>query len=161
MPSIFNENIRMAESNHDNTAASAQNNVAVDGNADTAMNNVTSSEEISSGARRLARELREFITSQQAKNDGSSNLSLKMQYGNLSLSSEENIVDLQLAICRKLREVSQSRKLLLNHILDIQFSLLLHSYFLQVKNCCTLPSNGIGFLSFCRGLIFMIDLLSK
>ena len=48
--------------------------------------------EIASGARRFAQELQEFME------------------GNLVLSSDESIVDLQLATCRKLREVSERGK---------------------------------------------------
>ncbi len=89
----------------ESTGPPARKKLAVDGDADTAKESITSSEEIASGARRLAKELREFIIAQKEKTGDSSNISLDMQYGNLSLSSEENIVDLQMATCRKLREV--------------------------------------------------------
>jgi hypothetical protein len=94
----------MTESN-ETTGPPARKKLAVDGDADTAEESTTSSEEIASGARRLAKELREFIVAQKEKTGDSSSISLDMQYGNLSLSSEENIVDLQTATCRKLREV--------------------------------------------------------
>lgn len=95
----------MTESN-ESTGPPARKKMTVDGDAGTANDSTpTSSEEISSGARRLAKELREFIAAQQEKTEGSLNISLDMQYGNMSLSSEDNIVDLQMASCRKLREV--------------------------------------------------------
>ncbi|GAX28584.1 hypothetical protein FisN_1Hh626 [Fistulifera solaris] len=97
----------------ESTGPPARKKLAVDGDADTAKESITSSEEIASGARRLAKELREFIIAQKEKTGDSSNLSLDMQYGNLSLSSEENIVDLQMATCRKLRELLPSNKELL------------------------------------------------
>lgn len=96
----------MPEPNNEIKDPPARKKFAVEGNANTAKDSTTSSEEISSGARRLAKELRDFIIAQQEKSEGTSNISLEMQYGSLSLSSEDNIVDLQLATCRKLREVS-------------------------------------------------------
>lgn len=95
----------MTEPSNESTGPPARKKLAVDGDADAAKDCTTSSEEISSGARRLAKELREFIAAQQEKTEGSSNISLEMQHGNMSLSSEDNIIDLQMAACRKLREV--------------------------------------------------------
>lgn len=96
----------MSDSN-EKTSLPARQRFAGDGNAHTPPkgSSTSSSEEISSGARRLAKELREFITDQQEKTGGATNHSLDMQYGSLSLELEDNIVDLQMATCRKLREV--------------------------------------------------------
>ena len=63
--------------------------------------------EIASGARRLAHELKDFMAVQQEKLDasGASYDADKYTTLPLSTSSDESIVDLQLATCRKLREV--------------------------------------------------------
>jgi len=104
----------MGSSSNDYMGPPARKKFAVDGIGASAsmavsgdssgVGSTTTTAEIAAGARRLANELKEFIAAQQEQYGGPSNNPFFTTF-NFSSSSEENIVDLQLVTCRKLREV--------------------------------------------------------